>query len=57
MLRFIRSLSRDERGVSALEYAVLAGIVVAALVGVGTYLDTGLVTVFSTMLGKVTTAM
>lgn len=24
MLRFIKSLSRDERGVSALEYAILA---------------------------------
>jgi len=32
MLRFIRSLSRDERGVSALEYAVLAGIIIAAVV-------------------------
>ena len=36
MLRFIKSLSRDERGVSALEYAILAAIVVAALVTVGT---------------------
>jgi pilus assembly protein Flp/PilA len=36
MLRFIMSLSRDERGVSALEYAILAAIIVSALVAVGT---------------------
>jgi pilus assembly protein Flp/PilA len=39
MLQFIRSFSRDERGVSALEYAILAGIVVAALVIAGGYLS------------------
>ncbi|MGF6608817.1 pilus assembly protein Flp/PilA [Paraburkholderia sp. WSM4175] len=57
MLRFIRSLSRDERGVSALEYAVLAGIVVAALVLAGTYFNTALTTVFTDMVTKVTTAI
>ncbi|MFD1561881.1 Flp family type IVb pilin [Paraburkholderia silviterrae] len=62
MLRFIRSLSRDERGVSSLEYAVLGGIVVIALGLVGTYLSgtsstTGLTGLFNTLLGSVTTNM
>jgi len=59
MLRFIRSLSRDERGVSALEYAVLAGIIVAALVTVGTLLSgsSGLQSLFSTLITKATSAI
>ena len=36
MLTFLKKLRRDERGVSALEYAILAGVVLAAVVvGVG----------------------
>jgi pilus assembly protein Flp/PilA len=60
MLRFIRSLSRDERGVSALEYAVLGGIVVACLVAVGEYMSgsggafTGL---FKSLMSNATSAM
>jgi pilus assembly protein Flp/PilA len=59
MLRFIRSLSRDERGVSALEYAVLAGIIVAALVTVGTLLSgsSGLQSVFTALINKATSAI
>lgn len=59
MLRFIRSLSRDERGVSALEYAVLAGIVVVAVVAAGSVLsgDGGLSSVFSSLMSKITTSM
>jgi pilus assembly protein Flp/PilA len=56
MLCFIRSFSRDERGVSALEYAILAGIVVAALVTAGAYLSnttTGLPGFFSTLMTKI----
>jgi pilus assembly protein Flp/PilA len=56
MLRFIQSLSRDERGVSALEYAILAGIVVAALVAAGSVLSngtTGLPGFFTTLMGKI----
>lgn len=56
MLQFINSLSRDERGVSALEYAVLAGVIVVAVVAVGAYLSPALVAVFTNLLGKVTTA-
>lgn len=58
MLHFIRSLSRDERGVSALEYAVLAGIVVVAVVAAGAVLsgDSGLSSVFKSLMSKITTA-
>jgi pilus assembly protein Flp/PilA len=60
MLRFIRSLSRDERGVSALEYAVLGGIIVAVLVALGTYLTTGnngFNGLFSALITKATNAI
>ncbi|MCA3888006.1 MAG: Flp family type IVb pilin, partial [Burkholderia sp.] len=39
MLQYVKSLLRDERGVSSLEYAVLAGIVVVALAAVGVILS------------------
>ena len=62
MLHFIRSLSRDERGVSALEYAILAGIVVAALVTAGAVLkgdgtSTGIGGLFTSLIQKVTTTI
>ncbi|QBR00110.1 Flp family type IVb pilin [Paraburkholderia pallida] len=62
MLRFIRSLSRDERGVSSLEYAVLGGIIVAALALVGTYIagsngTGGIQGLFNTLLTKATNAI
>ena len=58
MLRFIKSLSRDERGVSALEYAILAAIVVSALVAVGTVMtgtdsSTGLQGLFNSLLSTI----
>ncbi|HEY3540482.1 MAG TPA: Flp family type IVb pilin [Trinickia sp.] len=58
MLRFIMSLSRDERGVSALEYAILAAIVVSALVAVGTVMtgtdsSTGLQGLFNSLLSTI----
>ncbi|MEW9585299.1 Flp family type IVb pilin [Paraburkholderia sp. DGU8] len=56
MLQFIKSLSRDERGVSALEYAVLAGIVVVAVVAVGTVFSPALQGVFTNLTTKVTNA-
>lgn len=31
MLRFIRSLSKDKKGIAALEYSILAGLVVLAV--------------------------
>jgi pilus assembly protein Flp/PilA len=56
MLQFIKSLSRDERGVTALEYAVLAGLVVVALVAVGVIFTPGLTGVFQNLITKVTAA-
>jgi pilus assembly protein Flp/PilA len=57
--QFFKKLVRDERGVSALEYAILAGIIVAAVaVGVG-YLSDGLKSGFSnlsTTISSVTTS-
>jgi pilus assembly protein Flp/PilA len=40
--QFFKRLVRDERGVSALEYAILAGIIVVAVVAAGSYLSSGL---------------
>lgn len=56
MLRFIQSLARDERGVSALEYSVLAGIVVVAVAAAGAIFGgaDGLPTLFSNMIARVT---
>ncbi|PMS17421.1 Flp family type IVb pilin [Trinickia dabaoshanensis] len=56
MLRFLRFLSRDERGVSALEYSVLAGIVVVAVAAAGLIFGgaTGLPALFSNMITHVT---
>lgn len=57
--QFFKKLVRDERGVTALEYAILAGLVVAAVaVGVG-YLSKGLESGFgnlSTTINSVTTS-
>ena len=57
MLRFLRFLARDERGVSALEYSVLAGIVVVAVAAAGAIFgsDTGLPALFKNMITNVTT--
>ncbi|ABO57570.1 Flp family type IVb pilin [Burkholderia vietnamiensis] len=55
MLQYVKTLLRDERGVSSLEYAVLAGIVVVALAAVGTVLSgsSGLSSIFTTLINKV----
>ncbi|KWZ43150.1 pilus assembly protein [Burkholderia savannae] len=56
MLCFIQSLLRDERGVSALEYSVLAGIVVVAVAAAGAIFGggSGLPELFQNMITKVT---
>ncbi|AOK20010.1 pilus assembly protein [Burkholderia cepacia] len=57
MLQYVKSLLRDERGVSSLEYAVLAGIVVVALAAVGVILSStssGLPSLFTALITKVT---
>ena len=54
--QFFKKLVRDERGVSALEYAILAGVIVAAVaVGVG-YLSDSLQTGFSNLSKTITSA-
>ncbi|CAB3685385.1 Flp family type IVb pilin [Trinickia soli] len=59
MLSFLRSLRRDDRGVSSMEYAVLAGIIVIAVVAAGTVLKdttTGIPGLFTKLLDTVNTA-
>jgi pilus assembly protein Flp/PilA len=56
MRKLIKLFVRDERGVSAMEYAVLAGIIVLALVAVAASFNSGLKTMFATMFTNVTTA-
>lgn len=56
MRKFIKWFVRDERGVSAMEYAVLAGIVAVALGAVATTFSTDVKTMFTTMFTSITTA-
>jgi pilus assembly protein Flp/PilA len=56
MSKFLKSFIRDERGVSAIEYAILAGIVVVALTAVGTAFNSSMGTLFSTLFANITTA-
>ncbi|KKB62329.1 pilus assembly protein [Robbsia andropogonis] len=55
MSKFFKAFVRDERGVSAMEYAVLAGIVVLALAGIGTSFKTQVSTMFATLFSKANT--
>jgi pilus assembly protein Flp/PilA len=55
MSNFIKWFVRDERGVSAMEYAVLAGIVAVALGGVAATFGTSVGTMFSTMFSAIST--
>jgi pilus assembly protein Flp/PilA len=57
MRQFLKSLRRDERGVTALEYAILAGIIVAAVAGIGVSFGSNLSTVFTTLTNKVNSAV
>jgi pilus assembly protein Flp/PilA len=56
MRKLFKAFVRDERGVSALEYAIMAGIVVVALTAVGTAFKTSITGVFSTLFSNITTA-
>ncbi len=49
MSKFIKRFSRDERGVTAIEYGIIAGIIAAALVVALTPLTAALKTVFQTI--------
>ncbi|HEY9279145.1 MAG TPA: Flp family type IVb pilin [Eoetvoesiella sp.] len=56
MRKFIKLFMRDERGVSALEYAILAGLIVAAVSAAVALLDTSLFTAFTNLSTSITTA-
>jgi pilus assembly protein Flp/PilA len=56
MRKTLKMFVRDDRGVSAMEYAILAGIVAVALALVGANYSATIQTVFTTMFTKVTTA-
>ena len=57
MRKFLISLQRDERGVTALEYAILAGVVVVAVIDAGATQSTTLTTTFSTLSTKISAAI
>lgn len=48
-VRHLTALARDERGVTALEYGLIAGLVAVAIVGSVTALGTKLSTTFTTI--------
>ncbi|EJU11124.1 hypothetical protein LH128_20423 [Sphingomonas sp. LH128] len=50
ILNLVARLRTDERGLTAVEYAVLGGIVVAAIVAIGATFRTDLTTAFGNLL-------
>jgi pilus assembly protein Flp/PilA len=54
MRKLMKAFVRDERGVSAMEYAVLAGIIVVALAAMSVKFSDGFSTLFTSMFAKVT---
>jgi pilus assembly protein Flp/PilA len=56
MFKFLKVFVRDERGVTAMEYAVLAGIVVVALGAMASTFSTNISTMFTTLFTTVTTS-
>ncbi|CAN7630992.1 Flp family type IVb pilin [Trinickia sp. LjRoot230] len=53
---FLKTFIRDDRGVSAMEYAVLAGIVVIALGAMAATFSTNISTMFTNLFTQVTTS-
>ncbi|MDR5857617.1 Flp family type IVb pilin [Caballeronia sp. LZ062] len=56
MLKFAKAFTRDERGVSAMEYAILAGIIVVALTASMTTFKTAFTGLWTTITSDVTKA-
>jgi pilus assembly protein Flp/PilA len=56
MRNFVKFFVRDERGVSAMEYAILAGIVAVALAAIGGTFSSSVKTMFTTMFTSITKA-
>ncbi|CAB3681819.1 hypothetical protein LMG27174_02707 [Paraburkholderia rhynchosiae] len=54
MRKLLKAFVRDERGVSAMEYAVLAGIVAVALGAMAATFSTSVQTMFTTMFSTIT---
>lgn len=52
MRNFIQSLVCDESGVTAVEYAILAGVVVAIIASAGASFSTGLGGLFDALTAK-----
>ena len=50
--KFFARLATDQRGLTAVEYAVLGAIVVAAIVAVGVNFNTGLSAAFAKLFNK-----
>lgn len=50
--KFLGRVRKDERGLTAVEYAVLGGIVVTALIAVGTTFETNLTGAFDSLFSK-----
>ena len=53
----LKSLVRDERGVSALEYAILAGLIVGVVTAAMGIFGTGLNGAFTALTAKLTAAV
>jgi pilus assembly protein Flp/PilA len=56
MRKFMKAFVRDERGVSAMEYAILAGVIAVALATVATTFSANIKSWFSDLNTQVTTA-
>ncbi len=56
MSKFFIVFVRDERGVSAMEYAILAGVIVDALTAVSATFTSSVSSMFTNLFTKVTNA-
>jgi Flp pilus assembly pilin Flp len=54
MLRSIRSVIDDQKGIAALEYALIAGLMFAAIIGATTALQPQLLTAFGNLGNSIT---
>ncbi len=51
-MKFVTLLLKDERGVAAIEYSLIAALIAVAAIGSFTLIGTSLSTTFSTVAGK-----
>jgi len=54
MLQLVRNVLRDNKGVAALEYALIAGLIFVAVVGATTLLGTKMSAAFSSLGASIT---